>query len=268
MRNLLKKNNGLFLLCSLSLLMMLFVSCQDVKLKAAIQIANKQCPMDMGEVGMITSIVYDGSNVVYTFNVNEENVNIKALRENPESMKESIMVMYQHPTQEVKTMLELVVKCNAGLQMIFVGKDSGNKATCELTTDEIKKALNAEVGTSENNLARLEAQVKMANLQFPMQAGDEIVIEKLEIDDKSITYICRVDEDLCGIDQLESSYDAVKEGIVKSLASQTDAPTQLFIQTCVDCGRSIVYRYIGDESESQFDVEVTVDELKGMLIKK
>lgn len=267
MRNLLKKNNGWLLVCSLSLLMILLAGCQEVKLKAAIEIANKQCPVDMGEVGKITSIVYDGNNVIYTFNVNEENVNIKALRDNPESMKESIMVMSQHPTQEVKTMLELVVKCNAGLQMIFVGNDSGNKATCELTTDEIKKALNAEVGTTENSLARLEAQVKMANLQFPMQAGEEILIEKLELDDKSITYICRVDEDLCDIEQLESSYDAVKEGIVEELTSQTDAPTQLFIKTCVDCNKSIVYRYIGDESEAQFDVEITVDELKGMLTK-
>lgn len=268
MRNLLKKNNGLLLLCSLSLLMMLFVGCQDVKLKAAIEIANKQCPMDMGEVGKITSVVYDGSNVVYTFNVDEENVNIKALRDNPESMKESMMVMYQNPTKEVKTLLDLVVKCNAGLQMIFIGKDSGNKATCELTTDEIKKALNAEVGTSESNMSKLEAQVKMANLQFPMQASEEMLIEKLELDDKSIAYICRVDEDLCGIDQLKNNYDAVKEGIVESLKSQTDLATQQFIKICINCERSIVYRYIGKQSGTQFDVEVTVDELKDMLPKK
>ena len=70
-QNVLKKSYGFVLLCSLLLLMVSISSCQESKLKAIVTIANKQCPMDMGEVGTITSITYDGSNVVYTLNMNE-----------------------------------------------------------------------------------------------------------------------------------------------------------------------------------------------------
>ena len=56
--NLLKKSNGLMLLCSISLLMIVMTGCQEAKLKTVIGIANKQCPLDMGEVGKITSIIY------------------------------------------------------------------------------------------------------------------------------------------------------------------------------------------------------------------
>lgn len=255
------------LLCSLLLLILSVTGCQDVKLKAAIEIGNKQCPIDIGEVGMITKIIYDGSNVVYTFNVNEESVNIKGLRENPESMKELMMMMYQNPTNEVKELLKLVVKCKAGLQMNFIGKESGEKATVELTSDEIEKVINADMSTSESDKSKLEAQVKIANLQFPMQASKEIVIEKIEISDKSVIYICRVDEELCDIDQIKSNSETVKRGITETLANSTDNSTQLFIKLCVNSNKSIVYRYIGNQSDNFLNMEITVDELKGMLQK-
>ena len=50
----------------------------------------------MGEVANITSIIYDGVNVVYTLNMNEEITNIKILKDNPESMKSSIKMMFQN----------------------------------------------------------------------------------------------------------------------------------------------------------------------------
>lgn len=77
MEKLVRRPNAVILFISLSLLMMLTTSCQEIKLKAAIEVANKQCPMEMGEAGKITSIVFDGENVVYTFYLNEEVANIK-----------------------------------------------------------------------------------------------------------------------------------------------------------------------------------------------
>ena len=71
MEKLVRRPNAVILFISLSLLMMLTTGCQEIKLKAGIEAANKQCPIDMGETGKITSIVYDGENVVYTFYLNE-----------------------------------------------------------------------------------------------------------------------------------------------------------------------------------------------------
>ena len=106
MRNLLKRSNRVMLFFSLSLLIMITTSCQDVKLKVAIESANKQCPMEMGEFGKTTSIVYDGQNVVYTFNVDEVYTNIKTLKEHPENLKSSMTIMFQNPTKDVKALRE------------------------------------------------------------------------------------------------------------------------------------------------------------------
>lgn len=267
-QNLLKKSYGFVLLCSLLLLMVSISSCQESKLKAVVAIANKQCPMDMGEVGTITSITYDGSNVVYTLNMNESITDIAILKDNPESMKESIKIMFRNPAKDVKEMLKLVAECNAGLQMKFVGKDSGEEAVCELTPEEVKEVLKAESDPSQSERAKLEAQLKMANLQFPMQASEEVIVEKIEVIGESVVYICSVDEELCPISQIEENAAEVKEGIVSTLASQTDPATQIFIKTCVDNNKSIAYRYIGKESGQQYDVIIPLSDLKKMLIEK
>lgn len=267
-RNLVKKSYGLVLLCSLSLLMVLISSCQQSKLKAVIAVANKQCPIDMGEVGTVTSITYDGDNVVYTLNMNENFTDISVLKDNPESMKESIKIMFGNPSKEVKQLLELVAECNAGLEMRFVGKDSGEQAVCGLTTEELKETLKSDADPSQSESSKLEAQVKMANLQFPMQASDEIIVEKIEIIDDAVTYLCVVDEDLCPVKQIEANAVEVKKGIVATLAGQADAATQLFLQTCINCDKNVTYRYTGKQSGAQYDVVITVPELKKMIIKK
>ena len=235
--NLLKKSSGFILLCSISLLMLVMTGCQEAKLKTVIGVANKQCPIDMGAVGTITSIIYDGNNVVYTLNMNEEITNIKILKDNPESMK-------------------------------FVGNKSGEQAVCELTAEELKEVINTNADPAQSGQTKLEAQLKMANLQFPMQASEEVIVEKIEVIGESVVYICSVDEELCPISQIEENAAEVKEGIVSTLASQTDPATQIFIKTCIDNNKSIAYRYIGKESGQQYDVIIPLSDLKKMLIEK
>ena len=259
--NLLKKSSGFILLCSISLLMLVMTGCQEAKLKTVIGVANKQCPIDMGAVGTITSIIYDGNNVVYTLNMNEEITNIKILKDNPESMKSSITMMFQNPAADVKEMLKLMAKCNSGLHMIFVGNKSGEQAVCELTAEELKEVINTNADPAQSAQTKLEAQL-------PMQASEEVIVEKIEVIGESVVYICSVDEELCPISQIEENAAEVKEGIVSTLASQTDPATQIFIKTFIDNNKSIAYRYIGKESGQQYDVIIPLSDLKKMLIEK
>ena len=68
--------------------------------------------------------------------------------------------------------------------------------------------------------------------------------------------------------RLKKNAAEVKEGIVSTLASQTDPATQIFIKTCVENNKNITYRYIGKDSGKQYDVVIPVSDLKKMLIKK
>ena len=53
--------------------------------------------MVMGASGEISSITFDGSDVVYVLLMNESFLNIDALKENPDAMKSAVTVMFGNP---------------------------------------------------------------------------------------------------------------------------------------------------------------------------
>ena len=57
----------------------------------------------------------------------------------------------------------------------------------------------------------------MANLQFPIQASEDVLIEKIELSDEAVIYICRVDEDLCDMNQIKANAAEVKQGNYRTL---------------------------------------------------
>ena len=152
MKNMFKNAGKMVLFTCLSL--MLLTACgQKSKLKLAIAAANKQCPMDMGASGEISSITFDGSDVVYVLLMNESFLNIDALKENPDAMKSAVTVMFGNPQGSIKEMLDLVVGTDSGIKFIYKGKTSGNEVECYLTTQDLKDILNG-VKSIKRMLAR------------------------------------------------------------------------------------------------------------------
>ena len=75
------------LLACLSLVLLTGCS-QKSKLKLAIELADKQCPMDMGTVGEISGITFDGTDVIYNMLMNEDYLDLNALEKNPDRHEE------------------------------------------------------------------------------------------------------------------------------------------------------------------------------------
>ena len=91
MRNIIGNPGKSVLLICLSLLLLTGCS-QKSKLKLAVEVAARQCPISMGSAGEISSITFDGTDVIYTALVNEAYLKLDALEKNPESMKSSTKV--------------------------------------------------------------------------------------------------------------------------------------------------------------------------------
>lgn len=263
MLNLIKTSHRFMLLSSLSLLMIL-AGCQNNKLQKAIENANKQCPISMGETGEISSIVYDGQHVVYTLSINENVTNLEPLKANPASFKALIKIMLQNPTPDTKELFMLMIKSNAELHVTYVGKDSGSKLTCELTTDDLKSILDTKDHSPENELAKLKLHIEMANLDLPIQVNKETRLEEVLLTDKSVIYISRIDEAGYSLSKLKESATDIKQSIIEALSS-SDQVTHEFIKNCISCSRDIIYRYAGNQSGEQYDVTITIADLKEII---
>ena len=71
------------LLTCLSLILLTGCS-RKSQLKLAIEMANKQCPMSIGTTGEISSITFDGTDVIYSLLMNEDYLDLDALGKNTE----------------------------------------------------------------------------------------------------------------------------------------------------------------------------------------
>ena len=138
MQNIIRISGKIMLLTCLSL--MLLTSCsQKSKLKLAIEVAGKQCPISVGVAGEVTSIDFDGADVVYSMSMNEDYINLEALGKTPDAMKSGVSAMFNNPKGEIKKMLELVVASQSGIKFIYKGKTTGKEVECYLNTEDLKK---------------------------------------------------------------------------------------------------------------------------------
>jgi hypothetical protein len=260
MKSIKRKAGAVALWCCLALLLLVVSSCQQAKLKAAIAVANKECPISMGQTGDITSIRYEGDKVEYTLSVNEKFINIKMLLEHSAQTKASLKTLFQNPQGDVKELLNLVVACNSNLVFTYVGRTSGEKASFLLTTSEIKELLDQKMTDKESNLAKLKQIVESPTVQLPMKVDAVTTLVHLSLSDSDVVYLYQIDEAALPMKTLRSKGEQIKEKSAQALLN--DSGTRTMVELCVACGKGIRYRYVGDKSGEKYEFRLTPEELE------
>jgi hypothetical protein len=250
----------LALWCGLALTLSVMTGCQKSKLKAIVAIANQQCPISMGAIGEATSITYNGETVEYKLSVDEKYVNVKAFNENPGQLQSTMKTMVQSPGGELKELVDQLIASDASLKFTYIGKTSGEQASCSMTAQELKTARDTKFTPEESAINKLESIVQATNNQLPMTVDEATTLTKLGMTDNDVIYYYDIDEEKCPIPDIEKRADAMKQAIVENLRANT-ASLAIMISSCVDCGKGIAYRYIGNKSGDHYDIRLTPDEL-------
>ena len=139
--------------------------------------ANKQCPMSIGTTGEISSITFDGTDVIYNLLMNEDYLDLDALGKNTDAMKSAVMVMFKNPKGEIKSMLEMVVDTKSGIRLIYKGED--NSPNIVYPVDE-KGHLKAVVSCGENPTFKIDIE---SGILWQESVGDPNAVYSLGEED-------------------------------------------------------------------------------------
>ena len=254
MRNIIKNLGSIMLLTCLSLILLTGCS-RKSQLKLAIEMANKQCPMSIGTTGEISSITFDGTDVIYSLLMNEDYLDLDALGKNTDAMKSAVMVMFKNPKGEIKSMLEMVVDTKSGIRLIYKGKSTGKEVECRLDTEELKRILNQKGTEKESERQKLEELVNVTNVSCPMT-----------IEADKVVYNYTIDEEKVAMAALKSNEEQMKQNI-KGALNVSEPSLKMFLEACVKDNKGIAYRYVGDTSGENIEYLFTVAELKELLSK-
>ena len=264
MENMFKSAGKTVLFACLSL--MLLTACsQKSKLKMAIEIANKQCPMSMGTAGEVSSIVFDGTNVVYSMLMNEDYADFEAWEKHPDVMKSTTIAMFSKPKDNIRKLLEMVVDTKSGMKFVYKGNATGKEAECLLDTKDLENILNQKVSKEESEQKKLEELVKATNISCPMRVDEVTVLEKLAIEAENVVYTYTIDENSMDIASLKGNEEQMKQNVKGSL-NVSEPALKVFLEACVKNNKGLVYRYVGDVSGDSTEFMFSVAEIT-MLLK-
>lgn len=263
MENILKNSGKIILLACLSLVML--TGCdQKSKLKLGIEAANKQCPMKMGTVGEVSSITYDGTDVIYILTMNEDYIDLQALDKNPDALKAAAVAMFRNPEKNIKDMLNLVIEANSGIKFTYKGQTSGKEVTCYLGTEDLRSLMSQDMSKADSDQKKLEELVNVTNVSCPLAVDETTTLNNLTIESDRVVYHYTVDEESMEIAAMKENEQEIKQNIKSSL-NVSEPALKMFLEACLKSNKGLGYQYMGNTSNESMEIIFSVSEIKALL---
>lgn len=251
----------LLTILSLAAIVIMAAGCQSEKvnkLKLALEEANKQCPVDMGEFGQMSSIEFDDDAMEVQFHcaVNEDAISIDEL--NNETARDQLKLIFSR--DKTKKMLDRMIEAEVGLSAIYKGRVSGETAKVTLSLADLKEIKDNTMSENEINRQLLKNMLAQEQTQYPMNLGTGMDVVKSYDDGDYLVYDICIDEDMpdCVLYK-----DAVETGEAKANISTSFADPMIkrIFKIIVPLEKGLKYHYYGSKTGESFYVTYTPDEL-------
>lgn len=220
---------------------------------------NQQCPIPMGQdVGDITSVTYSNGNVEFVYTLNEDLVNIAALKESPEAFKQSMMTIANG--EGMKPMVKMMANYDGiGLKLIYRGRNTGQELSALITHDELQDLADGKVTTGSPHDQLVEF-VRITNMQMPLDLGDGLTETACSMEDGYIVFQFSCDENVFSIDDLEKNSEESKQTILENIRGGSPVVEKTF-NDIRRAGYGAIYRYIGKSSKRSIDIKIENSEM-------
>ena len=222
-------------------------------LRKSIAMANAMCPVSLGAMGEMTSMVYEKGDLIISYALNEDVISVETLKNNKEMVRQNATTMVRNATGDLKTTFDLLAS------MKYIGKQSKAKFTIRFTAEEI---LRASIAPEEarDPMAALKSQIEVGNAMLPTKIADGMEMTRAYLEDDYLFYEVTVDEDLLSIANIKSNRPTLKKNILAVLNSD-DVSTKALKDLCKSVNVGIAYKYVGKDSRQTATVRITPAEL-------
>lgn len=251
----------------LMVLMFVTASCESnyrALLKNQVKEGNKDCPVYVGEDIELSRMAYDDDANLVQFYYTIDDYNFTVIKNNLEVTKSNVLsAFYDDKDPDTGSLIKLMTKANAGLQLIYMSSTTGDeKLEITITPEEIQKFIdNPEevVLTPEQELDNI---ISMEGSVCPYEMDEGLIMNRVYVDGDDAVYECLADETLYDIDQMRANNYALKESIRQGFNSDPTMANaaNIFAKN----NKNLVFRYKGDRTGKTVDVVYTAEELRNV----
>ena len=255
---------SLYMLC-LTMVTALCLSCnQKSKLEQFVDETSKQCPIDLGELGKMSSIVIEeNGDVTIELCLNEDYISEDLLEAN-DSSKYIYLDGVTYQPEYVQNLLKEIVNEKVNFVYRYVGDRSKKKVEYKITWQELEKAFNSKPVLTANDEKQLREQVDGMNKTCPIKPREEYTLDSVTLDKGFLTYHFTLEVNSNTLSKLEESVIETKAELAENLRQNLSGMESLFT-TCIMTNRTIRYHYRISNSYKTFDLDFTPENLKEIM---
>lgn len=249
-----------FLFMAALALALCFTACTNTartQLRITAEQVNRQCPVELGGGVSLDNLRYDSDDnkLVISYGTDESISGIDNLRNAAKEQRRFIANLFMK--NDNPEFVKQIIKAEAGIEVIFKGKVSGDSLSIYFPSEEIK-----EISTDDREVSdreQLESIVAISNAQCPIQIdGEALVLTQVALTDHSIEFRYSFDDNVYDFANSDEYEEALYEGLCEELR-ENDMQLELmkkldigveYIMTPVDGGAPVIIGFANSRIQS------------------
>lgn len=237
-------------------------SCQqkESELQKSIAEFNEACPQSLGQMGEISSITYEDGDVVITFSINEQVVNLMVFKSNVRVLRQGMLNSFKNSTDDLREIVDQVIEEEANIVVKYVGSMTKETIEVRLTTEDLKSGNGKTESPEKVALESLKTRIDVLNSQLPAQMDEGMVLTNATIEKDYVVYNISLDEQKYPIEEIEKERSQ-REANLKTWLSTSGRATAEMAKLCKEAGKGIAHRFTGEKSQKTCIIGIAASDL-------
>ena len=246
----------------------LFTSCNEQKkeLKSLVEKMNSECPLPLGDIGSVNSIMFDGEVVEMKFTSNESFAPISSLSNHQQELKEMLGMSFSKGSND--KLVEKIIAAGVNFRSVFVGMQSGEKIVLEVTPNDLKTY--AEKYSNMTDQQKLIVTMYIGTkVKLPVAIDNMTKLVGLSLTSDALKYKFEVNDAETG-QNMDSSISFMKYITLSQMANSLKGGmmgerNRQFYQALIDCNQGAEYEYHELQTGKRMSFRISTDEIREVL---
>ena len=246
----------------------LFTSCNEQKkeLKSLVEKMNSECPLPLGDIGSVNSIMFDGEVVEMKFTSNESFAPVSSLSNHQQELKEMLGMSFSKGSND--KLVEKIIAAGVNFRSVFVGMQTGEKIVLEVTPNDLKTY--AEKYSNMTDQQKLIVTMYIGTkVKLPVAIDNTTKLVGLSLTSDALKYKYEVNDAETG-QNMESAISFMKYITLSQMANSLKGGmmgerNRQFYQALIDCNQGAEYEYHELQTGKRMSFRISTDEIREVL---
>lgn len=238
-------------------------SSPERKIQQGVEATKKVLPIEVAGIGVISDVSFNeaNKNLIMVTDVYDDMVQIESIRSNPALSQESCMLNIASNGREQNkkdVLLNNLVEIGGFVTYVYRDILTGNAAMVNLSTEQIREALEYDYTEEELFDKLLDIEVARENSQYPVEIEQGMFMQSVSREDGYLVYHVVLDENDYNIDEMNAAHDLLRSNMEAEMASPE---MKEILYRLSKVGNGLRYTYTGDKSGKSVDITFTPEDV-------